>query len=575
MISSLSLLLVSQATGAQTVRNEGAKLVIPEGSHVVITGNYVSHAAGGTIFLDGVLSVSGNLFSDAGSIFASPDATGTLDLTGSSGHTVAGISGSTVVLDGLTIEGTGSWSTSDGQKITISGDLEVGAGATLQLTSSSVAATSLITLGSAEGTVTVQRYIGAWTDDDHGWHFLSSPVDDQVIDPAFTVEPAENYDFYLWSESDEVWVNFKNTTTSPTFLECNMSSGNFLSGRGYLVAYAASASKEFEGSLHNAGIPVSGLTNTDGTQYAGWNLVGNPFPCYLNWNQTTGAGGWNLNHIAGVAKIWDESEASYIDIGQGDPIPPLQGFMVQVSGSVSGSLTLYEGDRTHADDSWYKQLDVNVIKLRAVDPEGKKSQETVIRFSDEATTTFDPPCDAHFLVGYAPMLYTVADSHLLSTNSLPALDETLRIPLYFKKNEHSLFSIEADSAISLIPAYPVYLTDRKLGITTNLTRDKFYTFSSEEGDDLYRFEIHFKAVGMEESSPWPIQVWCSSQTLYIRNPGAFSGQIEVVNLLGQRLVNAALTGDILQQLPVSVVPGVYLFGMITADGSRYQKVYIH
>ncbi|MBN1198771.1 MAG: T9SS type A sorting domain-containing protein [Bacteroidales bacterium] len=576
MLFSLSILILPFVSGAQTMRNEGAKLIIPEGSQMVITGNYISHSSAGTISLDGLLLVTGNLSSDAGSIFTSPDATGTLLLTGSASHSVTTPSGSTLVLDGLSITGTGSWPTSDGQKITVSGDLEVASGATFQLTSSSEAATSLITLGSADGEVTVQRYIGAWTDDDHGWHLLSSPVDGQTIAPGFTAEPSENYDFYLWSESNEVWVNFKNTTTSPTFLECNGSSGNFLSGRGYLVAYASTASKEFEGSLHDASIPVSGLTNTDGTQYAGWNLVGNPFPCYMQWNKTTGAGGWNLSYINGVAKIWDESAASYVDIAQSDPIPPLQGFMVQVSGSATGSLTLYEGDRVHEDDTWYKELAENVIKLRAVDPEGKKSQATVIRFLDGASASFEPEHDAHFLSGYAPLLYTVADGHLMSTNTLPTLDETLRIPLYFRKNEHSLFSIEADSAISLIPAYPVYLTDRKLGITTNLTRGKVYTFSSEEGDDPYRFEIHFKAVGVGESQPTAsVQIWSDGQSLYIRNPQSLTGTIEVVSMTGQRILGVPLTNEVLQQQHLHVTSGVYYVRVYGQQVFGSRKVFLN
>jgi hypothetical protein len=62
---------------------------------------------------------------------------------------------------------------------------------------------------------TMERDISGWgvPTASHGWHFLSSPVAAQSIDPAFTSNPPGNYDFYSWWEATNVWVNYKNTAT--------------------------------------------------------------------------------------------------------------------------------------------------------------------------------------------------------------------------------------------------------------------------------------------------------------------------------------------------------------------------
>jgi len=116
--------------------------------------------------------------------------------------------------------------------------------------------------------------------------------------------------------------------------------------------------------------------------------------------------------------------------------------MVQVLTAGPGSLNLYAGDRTHSPTNWYKDQDVNVIRLHAVDPEGSKAQETVIRFHEVATCSFDADYDAHFLGGYAPQFYSVSDGHEVSTNSLPMLTDELRIHCILLKMKAPSFPLK-------------------------------------------------------------------------------------------------------------------------------------
>ncbi|MBN1198421.1 MAG: hypothetical protein JXA23_03645, partial [Bacteroidales bacterium] len=78
----------------------------------------------------------------------------------------------------------------------------LGLDGTLTIESNNTGTGSLIVNGSSTGNVTTQRYIPAatWTTWDDGWHLISSPVPDYPIQDNFTVSPADEYDFYAWSE---------------------------------------------------------------------------------------------------------------------------------------------------------------------------------------------------------------------------------------------------------------------------------------------------------------------------------------------------------------------------------------
>ena len=144
------------------------------------------------------------------------------------------ITGTDVTINDLTIETGGVVEVQAGKALTVTGTLtnKAGAGGLVVKSGGSLIQKSAIQ-------ATVERDIPAWTSVPHGWHFLSSPVAAQAISPDFTNAAATNYDFYAWREPDNTWINFKNTSTSPTWNETNGNT-SFAPGKGYLVAYASS-----------------------------------------------------------------------------------------------------------------------------------------------------------------------------------------------------------------------------------------------------------------------------------------------------------------------------------------------
>jgi hypothetical protein len=432
----------------------------------------------------------------------------------------------------------------------------------------------------------VDRNIEAWGVGalvNHGWHFVSSPMSAQVIAPDFTEITATDYDFYAWWEATNEWINYKNTTLPPVWntantLKVNGSTvngeGSFIPGKGYLVAYAATETKQFSGTLNKDDILISDLAISSGANN-GWHLLGNPFTSAITW----GTAGWALDHINGTAKIWEESAASYADIASGSGIiPALNGFMVQVTEGFGGNnaLTIPAASRVHNATSWYKSTGDPAIVLVAGDPAGQTSQQSTIRFDSQATPGFDPAFDSHFLPGYAPLFYSVAGEDHLSTNTLPLVDGSVQVPFTFVKNDGISFSIEA-KAISGIHG-PVILNDLKTNSAQDLTLNPVYWFTASSGDAPGRFLLTFSPLGTGETRiSRPISVYAANNTICIsNNTGSnHAGEVYVYNMMGQLILQQELGGGNMTQIRTNAMTGYYLVKVVASDFTFSGKVFLN
>ena len=443
------------------------------------------------------------------------------------------------------------------KQLTVSGTLtNAGTAASLVVASGG----SLIE-STANVAATVNRDITAWgAIPNHGWHLLSSPVAAQVIAPAFTDPTPANYDFYKWDEVTNFWLNQKVPGNNIT---------SFVPGTGYLVAYATSiAPKVFAGPLNAANLALSGLTLSTGVN-KGWNLLGNPFPSALTWGT-----GWTMSNINATAKIWGESGASYVDILTGGIIPAMNGFMVQTS-TAPGSLTIPIAARVHSTQAWYKSSE-GMLKLIAHDLDNSMEQESNIRVNENATEGFDAEYDSHFLPGYAPLFYSVAGSEQLSTNTLPAIEDSRVIPMGFVKNAGNNFSIELKEN-SLNGVSTVFLTDNKNGTVTNLSTIPIYTFTSVAGDNTNRFKISFVDSPTSITNPnvaVDFKIRAENGVITILQTRNQSGNVMISDMAGRTLASASLVAGTPLSIDMQGHTGVYIVSITTVDGVSNTKIIV-
>ena len=475
------------------------------------------------------------------------------------------------VCNNLTIESGAVLTIATSKALTVYGTLTNSAATGLVVNSGG----SLIQNNAALGTV--KRYIAAWANPtiNHGWHFLSSPVAGQAISPAFTTDPSTNYDFYAWWEPTNQWVNYKNTGTTPTWETANIlgvtsEAGNFIPGKGYLVEYAATDTKQFTGTLNKDDITVSSLAISSGAN-SGWYLLGNPFSSALTW----GTGAWSLLNINATAKVWKESTAAYVDVAAGSGIiPSLNGFMVQVT-SGTGSLKIPIAARVHdATTAWYKSSGDPSISLVATDVAGQTAQESIIRFNNEATTGFDNDFDSHFLAGYAPQFYSVAGSEMLSTNVLPEAGGSVQVPFNFIKNDGETFTIQVKTITDI--QGPVILSDLKTGTSQDLTVNPVYVFSSVAGDAPNRFVLKFSSVGINDTqNENPFTVFASNKEIFvISNNGIAEGNALVYNMMGQLMAQQKLNNGNQTKISLNATTGYYIVKVVTNENAYSSKVFV-
>jgi len=469
----------------------------------------------------------------------------------------------------ITIKNNASVTVAPGKAFTVSGTVTNSATPGIIIQSDATGSGSMI-FNTTSISGTMDRFISHWTDDSHGWHFLSSPVASQAIQPLFVpATPDATEDFYAWDETNNWWYNSK---------DGNMSwvsgfDASFIPGKGYLVAYLTNVTKTFTGTFNVANVPKSGLTNTPGPYGGnditpGWNLLGNPFTSALIWNN----GAWSLNNIATVAKIWTENYASYsdIDINTGGIIPATQGFMVNVTDVAGGSLTIPAAARTHSTQNWYKSTGIPCIKLLAHNLAAQTAQESTVMFNNQATAGYSPAFDCRFFPGYAPQFYSVDGSEHLSTNVLPSLDNQTIIPFNFIKTTGVNYSIEATKIDNI--EGQVYLTDLKLDKTQNLADNPVYTFTAAAGDNPSRFVLSFSHVGIGENTTGKNGIYSYGNNLYIVNPGV--ARLEVFNLTGQKLLAEEISSTVLFRKMLFVPTGYYVVRLTTGTKVVVTKVFI-
>jgi|GEM_PF-1458710 len=445
----------------------------------------------------------------------------------------------------LTIASTGS--------LTVSGALTNNGTLILQSPDDNGAPGSLITNGTVSGNVIAERYIGAYTTATDGWHLVSSPVNGAVIG---NFSPGTNDDFYKYSETENLWENWK------------VSSFDFTNGEGYLCSYQSAATKSFTGVPNNADVSFSNMSLTS---TRGWHLLGNPFPCSIKWND----GNWTLSNVNPTAKVLN-SGGSYTDVTANGIIPAMQGFFVEVTNSTN-KIIIPKAARVTDAPLWYKDVQANKLKLTAQSDNNNTYAETVVRFDPEATTGFDEMFDSHFLSGIygAPQFYSIVGNEKLSSNVFPVSGEAPTIPLGFVKGNADSYTLSASGIETFANGQSAILEDLKAGIQQKLNDNPIYSFTSATGDDANRFILKFSgAFGINEPSANPFSIYSNNGIIYVNNSEnqTLKGTVTVYSVTGQAITTRSLTGDRLQKFSFNGKPGCYIVKVTTDKGVYSQKI---
>jgi hypothetical protein len=488
-------------------------------------------------------------------------------------------SGSTIIINPL-------------KTLTVQGNTNLGSNESLIIKSDIYGTGSFIDNGAINGTGTakVERYLTGYTNiTDVKYHFISSPVAVQPIQPDFVADPPNaGDDFYKWDEPSATWINTKNASGSwnagfePAFEH----------GKGYLVSYPTDMTKHFSGTL-NTNPPASPLivnctwTDPSSGGGGGWNLLGNPYPSAIDWNLVSRGSG-----IDNALYYYDASVENYryyiqyqpgFALGNGSQyIPAMQGFMVHAKSTGDHALSIDNSCRVHQSlDLFYKNYISmnNVLKLKVENED--RSDDTYIILKDEASPEFDAAFDAYKLFSLnpaVPQVYSITPGKTeLAVNALCRNEGSLIVPIGFKAGTSGTFSITAGETKSFPSGTTIMIEDLKTGATQNLAKDPAYIFTAVSTDDPERFLLHFSGMNGVDSQIHQsnIKIYSNNHVIYVVSGQKYlNGTVILYTLSGQELFKKDLHGKGHASFPVNITSGLYLVKVINDGNVQIEKVFI-
>lgn len=363
-----------------------------------------------------------------------------------------------------------------------------------------------VTGGSITGDLTVQRYIAAGSTD---WRFLSSAVNnvtladwnDDFITSGFTGSDYPTFAFtsiYTYNESTlGTYTNGYEAATNIT--------NPINVGEGYWVWCGDSAGGTAPFTIDVTGPANTGTVNLPVTytddpgqpaDQDGWNMVGNPYVSTIDWD----AVGWTKTGVNDATYIWDPDNQQYATYASGigtnggsNLIASSQAFWIQTF--AAPTLTATEGIKSATDQTFIRKKRPDET-IRVHLSGGGFTDETAIRFNDQATSSFDGPLDGRKVYSAnlrAPSLSTIYHGVEYAINSIRTPVNDVSIPLKVDVKSTGTFDLKISSDLYQSELSCIRFEDRKLGISFHLSGDTTYTTSISDTLSYLRFWIHLGA----------------------------------------------------------------------------------
>jgi hypothetical protein len=437
------------------------------------------------------------------------------------------------------------------------------------------------------GTATVQQYVSGTSGTvPRGWWYLSSPVSNGTAS-VFGLDASHR----LWSW-DEPTVAYQEITSGGTALNA---------GQGYVYSNTGGdATLSFTGTLNTGDITLN-LTRTGTTEgYRGYNLIGNPYPSYLDWNAATKTNIrstiWYRTWTKGGQMAFDTYDgftgtANGMRGAVSQYIPPMQGFWVKVDADPvdpatvsNASITFHNADRLYKDQILQtnrlrtkaeNSTDPGLVRLRVSN--GVNSDEAILVADPNASDAADKS-DSPKMSNKnpeIPEIFTQVGNEDLVINHLNNFSAGKTLTLGFRPGKASDFSIVANEISNVGSDLKVVLVDNLTSATYDLTDGSAYTFSADATATATRFSVQFRAKGVvsntsnEAADKVIIYENAQHQIAVNLNQLPVGGKLSVYNSVGQQLLDQKIFE---KQISVAqhLAPGVYTVEL-TVNNQRIVK----
>ena len=449
--------------------------------------------------------------------------------------------------------------------------ITLAAGAKLNINSgSTLTATNGITLESdANGTATMLQS-GTLTGNVIAKQYLGTARNWYVSSPVISAtSPATNVDYYYEYVEAGDNTDFVSQPGTSSLYWKGLSIGTTMAvGKGYIAKTSAGTTVQFTGTPNNGNITTAfNLTRND-AKGKGFNLVGNPYPSYIDWTDVAAANP-NLdntyyyrtkNSTNGYTFVtWNGAGSNYVVSNGSLPvnttvtryIPPTQAFWVRVkSGTSSTAMNFTNTMREHRDDNGNlmkaKRQDTR-ISVRLQLQNGTDTDELLI-YQDEAASNSYDAFDSPKMMNNSsvlPDLYSKVGDERLVINGLNAIVDNMELPLGFSLNSGATLKLKATEMSNFTVGTRMYLLDKVESTQVELLPETEYSFKTTTAttNNESRFSLLFRAPNastvIENAKNGNTQVFVNvANQITILAPEKAS--YSVYNAVGQKIENGIL-----------------------------------
>jgi len=433
--------------------------------------------------------------------------TGTVTFTGSTAQNIP--DGATTTFKNLTIDNAAGVTYFGTTPVLVAGTLQINSGKVLQIAAGSQISTNVINnqagvtglvlqsgaLGSAtllntgatsSVSATVDQMLGA----EQNW-YVSSPVSNAT---SLVVNPG----------TDNKLAYYNETATPPAYVQILDNSTSLLKGQGLVVYSKAAQTYHFAGTLNDGDITIHPTRTGTTAAKRGYNLVGNPYPSFLDWEAVGKVNVrpmfWYRGRTSGGTMMFETYSGG---VGTNNTqngsvtkyIAPMQAFWVKVNadGDVA-DLVFQNGMRSHKDQSLASSrlrsasgVDKSVIRLNISN--GENSDEAILvayKDASDGMDAWDAPKMSNENVGI-PEIFTIQNSDELSINFQNNFNCDKEIPIGFRPGREGSFQISCTELSAMDEGTEVVLIDKKTESERILTPVTSYTFNSDAISTTNRF----------------------------------------------------------------------------------------
>lgn len=399
--------------------------------------------------------------------------------------------------------------------------------------------------------INMEKNITGYVDDDgtDNYNLLAFPTDQNMFftDNYLHNFTTNSFDLYMFDQaaSDGLeWINY-NQPDQPNGDPTPSPFTQIVNGTGYLYANNTGGKYTFSFSnLKRTDVNVNvTLVYSAGKDFAGWNLVGNPFPCnaYLVDNRPF----YRLEEVGGESKIV---------LATNNVIAPLEGIFVQAI--TDGETATFASEETDYGDVGTMDFTLRKALMRTED----NLDRTRVKFGEGQNM-------GHLdLMADPNRLYFPVDGKAMSVVYSQPVGE---LPLNFEAAIDGAFVLGfTNKSDNLIYCH---LIDNLTGANIDLLQQPEYTFDGRVSDYPSRFKVVYvakDAEGAVESSE--AFAFNSNGDFIIVNEG--QATLQVIDLQGRMISSETIEGCMSKT--IQAAPGVYVLRLINGENIRVQKVVV-